>query len=138
MASGVSDERGGATSPELALLWIALIGLIGAVIQVALLFYAGQLALAAAQDGLRTGRYYTTNPATDSVTGSVTEVARQDAEAFLARAAGTALTSVTVHATIGNSGVLRVQVTGTALSLVPGVPLTVSREAVGPAERITP
>jgi len=124
------DERGGATSAEMALLWIVLIGLILAVIQVALLFYAGQLALAAAQDGVRSGRYYATD--------SVTDVARRDAEAFLSRAAGTALSGVSVRATIEDSGVLRVQVTGSALSLVPGVPLTISREAFGSAERITP
>jgi hypothetical protein len=68
----------------------------------------------------------------------VTDVARRDAEAFLTRAAGTALTGVSVRATIEDSGVLRVQVTGSALSLVPGVPLTISREAFGSAERITP
>ena len=124
------DERGGATSAEMALLWIVLIGLILAVIQVALLFYAGQLALAAAQDGVRSGRYYATD--------SVTDVAHRDAEAFLSRAAGTALSGVSVRATIEDSGVLRVQVTGSALSLVPGVPLTISREAFGSAERITP
>ncbi|MGD9989054.1 TadE family protein, partial [Pseudonocardia sp.] len=50
---GTADdgERGGATGVEMALLWVLLIGLILAVVQVALIFYAGQLALTGAQDG---------------------------------------------------------------------------------------
>jgi Flp pilus assembly protein TadG len=125
------DERGGATSVEMALLWGVLTGLILAVVQVALLFFAGQLALTAAQDGLRSGRYYSTE--------SVTDAARRDAEDFLARAGGTTLTDVSVTVTVDDgAGLLRVQVTGTALSLIPGVPLAISKEAVGGLERITP
>lgn len=124
------DERGGATSVEMALLWAVLTALIFAVVQVALLFYAGQLAFTAAEDGLRSGRYY----ATESITGA----AQRDAEDFLARAAGTTLTDVTVTATVDDgAGLLRVRVTGSALSLIPGVPIVVSREAVGGLERIT-
>ncbi|WP_300007395.1 TadE/TadG family type IV pilus assembly protein [Pseudonocardia sp.] len=124
-------ERGGATGVEMALIWIALIGLILAVVQVALIFYAGQLALTGAQDGLRSGRAY--------LAESTTDAARRDAEAFLARAGGTVLTDVVVTATIDDDGaLLRVQVTGSALSLVPGVPLAVTREAVGGVERVSP
>lgn len=125
------DERGGATSVEMALLWGVLTVLILAVVQVTLLFYAGQLALTAAQDGLRSGRYYSTE--------SVTDAARRDAEDFLARAGGTTLTDVSITATVDDgTGLLRVQVTGTALSLIPGVPLAISKEAVGGLERVTP
>ncbi|TQM09811.1 TadE family protein [Pseudonocardia kunmingensis] len=123
------DERGGATSVEMALLWTVLTVLILAVVQIALLFYAGQLALTAAQDGLRSGRYYAAEPVIDA--------ARRDAEEFLARAGGSTLTDVAVTATV-DDGVLRVRVTGTALSLIPGVPLAISRDAVGRLERITP
>ena len=56
MADG--RERGGATGVEMALLWAAMLAFILAVAQVALVFYAGQLALTAAQDGLHTGRTY--------------------------------------------------------------------------------
>ena len=123
------DERGGSAGVEMALLWGVLILLILAVVQVALLFYAGQLALTAAQDGLRSGRYFATE--------SVTAAASRDADDFLRRAAGSVLTGVDVSASVDDgAGLLRVRVTGTALSLVPGVPLEVSREAVGGLERV--
>lgn len=124
-------ERGGAAGVEMALLWGVLMLLILAVVQIALLFYAGQLALTAAQDGLRSGRAYSTEPITDA--------ARRDTESFLARAAGTTLTDVTVTTTVDNTeGLLTVRVTGTAMSLIPGVPLSITREAVGGLERPTP
>lgn len=124
-------ERGGATGVEMALIWVVLMSLILAVVQVSLLFYAGQLALTAAQDGLSTGRSYRAE--------STTDAARRDAEDFLVRAGGSVLTDVVVTASLDGGGeVLRVEVTGSALSLVPGVPLAVSREAVGGVERITP
>ncbi|RZT85560.1 TadE-like protein [Pseudonocardia sediminis] len=122
-------ERGGSASVEMALLWGVLMVLILAVVQVALVFYAGQLALTAAQDGLRSGRYFATE--------SVTVAASRDANDFLRRAAGSALTGVDVSASVDDeAGLLRVRVTGTALSLVPGVPLTITREAVGGLERV--
>ena len=77
-------ERGGASSVEMALLWSVLLTCLLAIVQVALLSYAGQVALSAAQDGLRTGRAYGTT--------DVAAVARRDAEEFLARAGGTLLT----------------------------------------------
>ena len=128
-------DRGGATSVELALLWSAMLLLILAVVQVALLSYAGQLALTAAQDGVRSGRIYQVEPNQ----ATVVDAARRDAQGFLARASGTVLTDVVVDAeTNGGAGLLRVRVTGTALSLIPGVPLRVDREAVAPLERVTP
>jgi Flp pilus assembly protein TadG len=124
------SERGGSTSVEMALLWLAMLLMISAVVQVALVFYAGQLALTAAEDGLRAGRYHHATSAAD---------ARRDAEAFLRRAAGTSLGSAEVAAELDQAtGVLRVRVSGDALSLVPGVPLRVSKEAVGAVERVTP
>ncbi len=124
-------ERGGASSVEMALLWSVLLVCILAVVQVALLSYAGQVALSAAEDGLRSGRGYGTE--------SIAATARQDAESFLARAGGTLLTDVVVSVTVDDdAGLLRVRVTGAALSVVPGVPLGVEREAVGGLERIAP
>lgn len=123
------DERGGSASVEMALLWGVLMVLIFAVVQVALVFYAGQLALTAAQDGLRSGRYFTTE--------SVGAAASRDAGEFLRRASGSVLTGVDVSASVDDgAGLLRVRVTGTALSLVPGIPMKVTREAVGGLERV--
>jgi Flp pilus assembly protein TadG len=123
-------ERGGSTSVEMALLWTAMLLMIMAVTQVALLFYAGQLALTAAEDGLRAGRYQGASSVAD---------AKRDAEAFLRRAAGTSLRAPSVAAALNPAtGVLRVRVSGEALSMLPGVPLRVSKEAVGAVERVTP
>ncbi|QNG50456.1 pilus assembly protein [Pseudonocardia petroleophila] len=101
-----------------------------AVVQVALLFYAGQLALTAAQDAVRVGRLYEADPTLNA--------ARDHATAFLDRAAGTALQNVIVTADVDAAGTVRVRVEGDALSLVPGVPLSVAREAVGGIERPAP
>ena len=82
-----TGERGGSTSVQMAILWIAMITFILAVVQTALLYLAGQLALTAAEDGLRSGRYYGVGSA---------EQARLSAEDFLSRAAGTTLGAPTV------------------------------------------
>lgn len=124
-------ERGGAAGVEMALLWGVLLLLVLGVVQIALLSFGGQLALTAAQDGLRSGRAYATE--------TITSAARRDAEGFLDRSAGTVLTDVTVTVTVDEpQGLLTVRVTGTVLSLVPGVPLAVTREAVGGLERSAP
>ena len=131
-ASRVADgrERGGATSVEMALLWAAMLAFILAVAQVALVFYAGQLALTAAQDGLHTGRTY---PAVSP------QQARSDAEAFLRRAAGTTLAAPTVAAEVTDNGTtLTVTVSGDALSLVPGARYRIRKQAVGRIEQLTP
>jgi Flp pilus assembly protein TadG len=98
MTTASGGERGGATSVEMALLWGAMIALILAVVQVAILFLAGQLALTAAQDGLREGRYFRVGSA---------EQARRGAEDFLARAAGTTLGSTRVDAVVSADGACR-------------------------------
>lgn len=132
MADGSGKaEAGGATSVEMGLLWSVLLLVVLAVVQVGLLSYAGQLAQTAAQDGVRSGRAFSV--------AATTDVARRDAEAFLARAGGSVLTDIEVTATVvDGGGILRVQVTGTALSLLPGLPLTVTRAAVGGVEQVAP
>lgn len=123
-------DRGGATAVEMSLVWLAMLLMVGAAVQVALVFHAGQLALTAAEDGLRSGRYADT-PSADE--------ARADATAFLARAAGTSLQEPHVAATLDpTAGVLRVEVRGRALSLLPGVEFEVRKQAVGAIERVTP
>lgn len=124
------DERGGSTSVEMALLWVTMLLTILAVVQVALLFYAGQLALTAAQDAVRVGRLYDADPTLNA--------ARNQATAFLDRAAGTALQNIVITADVDAVGAVRVRVKGDALSVIPGVPLSVAREAVGGIERPAP
>lgn len=115
----------------MALLWSALLAFLLAVVQVALLSYAGQVAHSAAQDGLRAGRGYGA--------GDIAAGAQLDTEDFLARAGGSLLTATEVSVNVdAAAGLLRVRVAGTALSVVPGIALTVEREAVGGLERVTP
>ena len=122
-----NGERGGAVGVEMALIWVAMLGLVTAAVQVTLVFYAGQLALTAAQDGVHAG--VTQNAA----------AGRAAAQHFLDNAAGTAFTPTAVSASLDPAGgVLQVRVTGTVLSVVPGVRLTVDKSAVGAVERATP
>ena len=123
-------ERGGATSVSMALIWTAMIAFVLATVQAALFYLTGQLALTAAQDGLRAGRTY---PAVS------TARAQTAAEDFLARAAGTTLGSPTVTATLSPDGaVLQVDVTGTVPAVIPGVELRVAKRAAGAVERPAP
>lgn len=125
-----TGERGGSTSVQMAILWIAMITFILAVVQTALLYLAGQLALTAAEDGLRSGRYYGVGSA---------EQARLSAEDFLSRAAGTTLGAPTVEAVISDDGgTLQVSVSGTVLAVVPGLELHVDKQATGAIEQVTP
>lgn len=125
------SERGGAVGVEMALLWVVLILLVLTVVQMGLVFYAGQLALTAAENGVHTARYLgQAQPA---------EIAKRDALAFLDQAAGSSLSAPIVTAAVDPiTATVRVAVTGEALSIVPGVHIRVSREAVGGLERISP
>ena len=126
----MSNERGGATSVEMALLWVAILAFVLATTQAGLLYLGGQLALTAAQDGLRAGRYYRVGSA---------EQARRAAEDFLARTAGTTLQATTVTASVSPDGaILEVEVTGSVLTVVPGVELAVAKRAAGATERLAP
>ena len=119
-------ERGGATSVAMALIWTALLAFVLATVQAGLFYLAGQLALTAAQDGLRAGRTY---PAAS------TARAQTAGEDFLARTAGTTLGSPTVTATLsGDGAVLQVDVIGTVLTVVPGMTLRVAKHAAGAVE----
>ncbi len=123
-------ERGGATGVEMSILWLVLLLLIGAVVQIALAFYAGQLASTAAQDGVRDGRYRDVGSA---------ERARAQAESFLARTNGSVLQDAHVTSELDPvAGVVRVHVTGRVLTFVPGLELPVDTTATGALERVTP
>ena len=132
-----AGERGGGVGVEMALIWIAMLGLVAAATQVALVFYAGQLALTAAQDGVHAGA--TQTGTTQTGAAQYGAAARAAAQSFLDRTSGTAFTSTGVTASLEQGGgVLRVQVRGQALSLIPGVALTVDKSAVAAVERVTP
>ena len=138
-------ERGGAVGVELALLWGVMLTLVLAVVQIGLVFYAGQLALTAAQTGVNAARTPTVaadNNASGTGAWSIAESAedaRDNADAFLADAAGTVLTDTTITTQIDQgAATVQVTVTGEVLSLIPGVTPTVSRDAVGGLEQVTP
>jgi Flp pilus assembly protein TadG len=143
-----AGDRGGAVGVEMALIWIAMLSLVAAATQVALVFYAGQLALTAAQDGVHAGATQTAaapDPATQARAalnpagqGRAHDSARDAAQGFLARASGTVFTPTAVTVSVDQGGgVLRVQVRGQALSLIPGMKLTVDKSAVAALEQVT-
>ena len=134
-----AGERGGGVGVEMALIWIAMLSLVAAATQVALVFYAGQLALTAAQDGVHASATQTATAQDPAGQGRADDAARDAAQGFLARASGTVFTptAVTVNVEQGG-GVLRVQVRGQALSLIPGTKLTVDKSAVAALEQVTP
>ena len=122
----------------MALIWIAMLALVAAATQVALVFYAGQLALTAAQDGVHAAA--TQNPTSQNTSQDTAQNAARDAaQSFLARASGTVFTPTEVTVSVEQGGgVLRVQVRGQALSLIPGMRLPVDKSAVAALERVTP
>ena len=124
---GLSGERG-AASVELAITFPAVLLLVMTLIQAALWFYARSIALGAAEEGAREGR----------VQPASTTRAQSAAEGFLDQTAQDLLTGrdVTVSGSPSN---IAVTVTGTSLSLFPGLSgWSVTQTAVGPVERPTP
>ena len=128
----------------MALIWIAMLGLVAAATQVALVFYAGQLALTAAQDGVHAGatQDLAASPARAALDpaaqGRTHDAARDAAQGFLARASGTAFAPTAVTVSVEQGGdLLRVQVRGQVLSLIPGMELSVDKSAVAALERVT-
>ncbi|MFI6340704.1 TadE/TadG family type IV pilus assembly protein [Streptomyces sp. NPDC050535] len=121
-----SDDRGD-TSIQMAIVFpIVLLATI-AVVQASLWFYARQIALTAAREGLTAARAYQAGPADG----------RARAASVLGRSAGDSLIGYSIAA--GSDGQrVRVQVSGTALSMIPGLPgLHLSQSASGPVERWT-
>ena len=117
----------GSVTVEIAVLAPALLFAVLSIVQVGLWSYARSLALGAAQEGVAAGRAY----------GASAEAGRSRAAQFLATSAGDSLAegAVTVRQ---SAGVLRVEVSGRALSVLPGVPgLPVRQRAEGPLERYT-
>ncbi|PKV82714.1 TadE/TadG family type IV pilus assembly protein [Streptomyces sp. TLI_146] len=118
------DDRGDA-SIQMAIIFPFVLLATVAVIQASLWFYARQIALTAAREGLTAARTYQSNPADGAAR----------ARNVLGRSAGDSLRAYSVVASSDGQRV-RVRVSGTALSILPGVPgLRVTQSASGPLER---
>ena len=119
-------DRGSVTL-EVSILAPVLLLVVFTIIQVGLWSYARSLALGAAQEGVAAGRAY----------GAPADAGRARAQSFLDTTAGDSLVGSAVTST-ATAASLRVEVTGRALSVLPGVPgLPVRQHAEGPIERFT-
>lgn len=106
----------------------ALLLLVFVVVQAGLWFYARSLALAAAQEGVDAGRAH----------GSSPRAGIERAEGFLSRSAGDSLHDVQISAAGSTAALVRIEVSGRSLSVLPGVAgLPVSQAAQGPTEVFT-
>ncbi|MFF0735952.1 TadE family protein [Streptomyces chartreusis] len=117
----------GETSIQMAIVYPFVLLATVAVVQACLWFYARQIALTAAREGVTTARAYESSPG---------EGAAQ-ARTVLARTAGDSLAGYSVSVSSDGQRV-RVEVSGTALSMIPGMPgLQITQSASGPVERWT-
>ncbi|MGW5465425.1 TadE/TadG family type IV pilus assembly protein [Streptomyces sp. NPDC003996] len=120
------DDRGEA-SIQMAIVFPVVLLATVAVIQASMWYYAGQIALTAAREGACAARSYQASPADGAVR----------ARSVLARTAGDSLRGYSVTAT-SNGQRVSVHVTGTAISMIPGLPgLHISQSASGTVERWT-
>ncbi|MFF7358331.1 TadE family protein [Streptomyces filipinensis] len=120
------DDRGD-TSIQMAIIFPFVLLATVAVIQASMWYYARQIALTAAREGISAARAYQSSSADGAA----------QARDVLGRTAGDSLTGYSVWASSDGQRV-RVQVSGTALSMIPGVPgLQVTQSASGPVERWT-
>ena len=120
-------DRGSATL-EIAILAPAILLLTFAVVQAGLWFYARALALAAAQEGVTAARAYRAAPSAGPAR----------AQAFLREQAGDSLSDTTVSSAGTTTTLVRIQVTGRSLSVLPGIPgPAVAQSAQAQRERFT-
>ncbi|MGW4517984.1 TadE/TadG family type IV pilus assembly protein [Streptomyces sp. NPDC004393] len=123
---GWRDDRGD-TSIQMAIVFPFVLLATVAVIQASMWYYARQIALTAAREGVSAARAYQSSPA-DGAT---------QARNVLGRTAGDSLSGYSVSASSDGQRV-RVQVSGTAMSMIPGLSgLQVTQSASGPVERWT-
>ncbi len=108
---------------EFAIIASAMIVLTFTVVQVGLYFYARSVALGAATQGVNSGRGY----------NAPESAAQTTAQRFLDQA-GAGLTDKRITVT-RNGQDIQVTVTGTAISVLPGVSFTVSQTAHGSIEQ---
>ncbi|WP_020123812.1 TadE/TadG family type IV pilus assembly protein [Streptomyces canus] len=120
------DDRGD-TSIQMAIIFPFVLLATVAVIQASMWYYARQIALTAAREGLTAARAYQSSPAAGTA----------QAQDVLRRTAGDSLRGYSVVASSDGQRV-RVRVSGTALSMIPGVAgLQITQSASGPLERWT-
>lgn len=120
----LAGERG-SVSVELSIAFPVVLLLLMVLIQSALWFYARSAALGAAEEGARVGRL---PPAS-------TARATAAAQDFLTRTSHDLLHGTAVE-TSDSATLIRVEVTGTSVSLFPGLPgWPVDQSAAGPVER---
>ncbi|TXS06940.1 pilus assembly protein [Streptomyces sp. col6] len=121
------DDRGD-TSVQMAIVFPFIILLTIAVVQVSLWYYARNVALTAAREGVAAARVYESGPGAGAAR----------AQDVLGRIAGNTLLGPSVSTGGSSAERIRIQVTGRAPSLLPGVPgLTITQSASGPVERWT-
>ncbi|MGW3956455.1 TadE/TadG family type IV pilus assembly protein [Streptomyces sp. NPDC004752] len=120
------DDRGD-TSIQMAIIFPFVLLATVAVIQASMWYYARQIALTAAREGATAARAYQSSPADGAA----------QARSVLERTAGDSLGNYRVSA--GSNGQrVQVQVSGTAMSMIPGVSgLQVTQSASGAVERWT-
>jgi Flp pilus assembly protein TadG len=122
------QQDAGAATLELVIAFPVLLLLIFSLVQACLYFYARSLALAAAQEGVRTARADTAQVSAG--------VAR--ARSFLEATAGDSLLAPSVSAAGSSATQVRIRVSGRSLSVLPGVTgLAVAQQASGSKERFT-
>ncbi|WP_435850384.1 TadE/TadG family type IV pilus assembly protein [Streptomyces massasporeus] len=120
------DDRGD-TSIQMAIIFPFVLLATVAVIQASMWYYARQIALTAAREGLTAARAYESSTADGAA----------QARDVLGRTAGDSLRGYSVSASSDGQRV-RVEVSGTALSMIPGLSgLQVTQSASGPVERWT-
>jgi len=120
------EDRGDA-SIQMAIVFPFVLLATIAVIQASMWYYAREIALTAAREGLTAARAYQASPADGAAR----------AQEVLGRSAGDSLRGYGVSA--GSDGQrVRVQVSGKALSMIPGLSgLKITQSASGPVERWT-
>jgi Flp pilus assembly protein TadG len=122
------DGERGAASLEAVIVFPALLIVIFAAMEIALWFYARNLALAAAQEGVRAGRAEHANIAAG------TSAARR----FIDRAAPDTLQGATISSAGSTATEVHIRVAGRSLSVLPGLPgLPVAQESRASVERFT-
>ncbi|WP_336621297.1 TadE/TadG family type IV pilus assembly protein [Streptomyces sp. DH10] len=120
------DDRGD-TAIQMAIVFPFVLLATVAVIQASMWYYARQIALTAAREGLTAARAYESSTADGAAQG----------RDVLGRTAGDSLRGYSVSVSSDGERV-RVEVSGTALSMIPGLSgLQVSQSASGPVERWT-
>jgi Flp pilus assembly protein TadG len=121
------EDRGDAAI-QMAIVYPFILLATIAVIQASLWYYARSIALTAAREGLSAARAYEASPADGTA----------KAQEVLGRAAGDSLLGYTVSTTGSTAERVRIEVSGTAQSMIPGVGgLRVSQSASGTVERWT-